>query len=78
MYVGCLGTQWDVTIQPVKTKPKLLCQNANYVRHKLVAYFSCFPRMQKKTFGQQVFRMISSAQNLKHKIQKLNNLGQSK
>ena len=37
MYVGCPGTQWDVTIQPVKTKPKLLCQNKSYVGHNLVA-----------------------------------------
>ena len=32
--------------------------------------------MQKTTPGQKVFHMISSAQNLKHKIQKLNILGQ--
>ena len=47
MYAGCPGTQWDVTIQPVKTRQKLLCQNKSYVGHKLVAYFSLLAKMQK-------------------------------
>ena len=38
-YVGCPATQWDVTIQPVKTIPKH-CQNKSYAIHKLVTYFS--------------------------------------
>ena len=48
MYVGYLGTQWDVTIQPVKTKPKLICQNKSYVRHKLVAYFPFYQECKEK------------------------------
>ena len=55
MYVGYPGIQRDVTIQPVKTRPKLLCQNKSYVGHNLLAYFSLLARMQKKTAGQQVF-----------------------
>ena len=42
-----------------------------------MAYFSLLPIIQQQqNIGQKVFRMISSAQNLKHKIQKLNILGQ--
>ena len=55
IYLGCPGTQWDVTKQPVKTRPKLLCQNKSYGGHKLVVYFSLYSRMQKKTVGQKVF-----------------------
>ena len=75
--MGCPGTQWDVTEQPVKTRPTFHCQNNSYVRHKLVAYFSLLASMQKKSVGQQVFHMISSALVLKHKTQYLNILGQS-
>ena len=62
-YVGCLGTQWDVTIQPLKTRPKLYCQNKSYVTNKLVAYFSLLAKALKLSLGPNVFHMISSAQN---------------
>ena len=48
MYVGCPGTQWNVTVEPVKTKLKLLCQNKSDVGHKLMAYFSLLPRMHEE------------------------------
>ena len=38
-HVWCPDTQWDVTIQPAKTRPKLHCRNKSYARHRLVAYF---------------------------------------
>ena len=41
-----------------------------------MTYFSLLTRMQKKTISQKVFRMISSAPDLKPEIQKLNVLGQ--
>ena len=41
-----------------------------------MTYFSLLTRMQKKASCQKVFRMISSAPDLKHKLQKLNVLGQ--
>ena len=41
-----------------------------------MAYFSLLNRMQKTTICQKVFRMISSDQNLKHKMQRLNIFGQ--
>ena len=78
MYVGCPGNQLNVTIQPPKTRPKLLCQNKNYIGHKLEAYISLLARMQrqKKTVAQTFLHMISSAQSLKHKIHYLNILVQ--
>ena len=76
MCVGCPGTQWDVTIQPLKTRPKLLLQNKSYGGHTFMTYFSLLTRMQKKASCQKVFRMISSAPDLKHKLRKLNVLGQ--
>ena len=41
-----------------------------------MTYFSLLTRMQKKASRQKVFRMISSAPDLKHILQKLNILGQ--
>ena len=41
-----------------------------------MTYFSLSTRMQKKPSCQKVFRMISSAPDLKHILQKLNILGQ--
>ena len=76
MCVGCPGTQWDVTIQPLKTRPKLLLQNKSYGGPTFMTYFSLLTRMHEKASCQQVFRMISSAPDLKHKLQKLNVLGQ--
>ena len=76
MCVGCPVTQWDVTIQPLKIRPKLLWQNKSYGGHTIMTYFSLLTRMQKKASRQKVFRMISSAPDLKHILQKLNILGQ--
>ena len=41
-----------------------------------MTYFSLLTRMQKKASCQKVFRMVSSAPDLKHKLRKLNVLGQ--
>ena len=41
-----------------------------------MTYFYLLTRMQKKASGQKVFRMIYSAPDLKHILQKLNILGQ--
>ena len=41
-----------------------------------MTYFSLLTRMQKKASRQKVFRMISSAPDLKHILRKLNILGQ--
>ena len=76
MCVGFPGTQWDVTIQPLKTRPKLLLQNKSYSGHTFMTYFSLLTRMQKKASCQKVFHMISSAPDLKPKLRKLNVLGQ--
>ena len=57
---GCPGTQWDVIVQPVKTRPKFHCQNKSYVRYKLVAYFS-------NLVGQNFRGMVYTAQNWKTK-----------
>ena len=63
-------------MQPLKTRPKLLLQNKSYGGHTYMTYFSLLTRLQKKASCQKVFRMISSALDLKHKLQKLNVLGQ--
>ena len=41
-----------------------------------MTYFSLLTRMQKKASCRKVFRMISSAPDLKPKLRKLNVLGQ--
>ena len=70
--VGCPGTQWDVTVQPVKTRPKFHCQNKSYVRHKLVAYFSHLVKERKLTGGQNIRGMFYTATNWKTKaVQKM-------
>ena len=75
MYVGCPGTQWDGTIQPVKTSPKIFCQNKRYREHEFVAKFCLLARMPKNG-EKKVFHMNSSARNFKLKICKFNILGQ--
>jgi hypothetical protein len=32
-HVGWPGTQWDVPIEPVKTRPKLHCRNKSYAKN---------------------------------------------
>ena len=76
MCVGCPVTQWYATIQPLKTGPELLWQIKSYGLHTLMTYVSLLTRMQKKASCQNVFRMISSAPDLKHILQKLNIFGQ--
>ena len=45
MCLGCPVTQWDVTIQPLKSRPKLLWQNKGYGGHTFMTYFSLLTRI---------------------------------
>ena len=63
----CPGTQWDVTIQPAKTRPKLHCRNKGYARHRLVAYFPSLAKEWKKTVGQNITDMVYIPPNWKTK-----------
>ena len=45
-YVGCPDTQWDVSIQPVKSRPKFDCRNKSYVSH-IPLYFTTLAKEQK-------------------------------
>ena len=65
---GMWGVQWDVTIQPAKTRPKLHCRNKSYVRHRLVAYFPSLAKERgKKTVGQNITDMVYIPPNWKTK-----------
>ena len=63
----CPGTQWDVTIQPVKTRLKFHSQNKSKVKRKLGAYFPPLSKAQKSTAGQNFTNNVSIPLNWKAK-----------
>ena len=65
--MGCPGTQWDVTIQSVKTRLNFHSQNKSKVKLKLGAYFPLLAKERKSTVGQNFTDMVSIPPNWKTK-----------
>ena len=63
--MGCPGTQWDVTIQSVKTRLKFHSQNKSKVKRKLGAYFPPLAKERKSTVGKIFTNMVSIPPNWK-------------
>ena len=53
-HVGCPGTQWDVPNQPVKTRPKLHCQNMSYGGYTSEVNLPYISKEQKWPWGQKL------------------------
>ena len=65
--MGCLGTQWDVAIQSVKTRLKFHSHNKSIVKRKLGAYFPPLSKARKSTAGKNFTNNVSIPLNWKAK-----------
>ena len=65
--MGCPVTQWDLTIQSVKTRLKFHSQNKSEVKRKLAAYFPPLAKERKLTVGQHFTDMVFYISKLENK-----------
>ena len=67
-HVGCPGTHWDVTRQPVKTRPKAHYQDMSYDRNTVEVNFPSLAKEQKMSKPPKIGHMVNTPPIVKTKI----------